>query len=62
MDDTIGAAMVSYLIDVLLLQKDAIFPSSERSAEKSMLMQWSNVGKAMRPQHPSDEYPAQPVF
>ncbi len=46
-DDQQDAALISYLIDVLLLQKAAEFPSEERSPEKKALMNWSMVGRAM---------------
>jgi len=53
------ARMISYLVDVLLLHKDSEFPSKEPSSEKSALMNWSQVGRAMLGQHPNDEDTAQ---
>ncbi len=44
--------MISYLVDVLLLHRDVAFPSEEPSSEKSTLMNWSQVGRAMLGQHP----------
>jgi hypothetical protein len=51
--------MISYLVDVLLLHRDAAFPSDEPSSEKSTLMNWSQVGRAMLGQHPNDVDTAQ---
>jgi len=53
--DETDREMVSYLIDVLLLRQGAVFPSSEPSAEKSALMNWSQVGRAMLSQYAADE-------
>jgi 8-oxo-dGTP diphosphatase len=39
--------LISYLIDVLLLNKNADFPSDELSIEKKTLENWSQVGRAM---------------
>jgi len=50
--DAKDAAMISYLIDVLLLRQDASFPSEEPSDSKKALMEWSWVGRAMFGQHP----------
>jgi hypothetical protein len=46
-DDQRDAALISYLIDVLLLRQRADFPSDEPSGEKRALMNWSEVGRAM---------------
>lgn len=46
------AKMISYLIDTLLLQQEAVFPSDEPDPEKDALMQWSQIGRAMFGQHP----------
>lgn len=53
--DEQDAKMISYLIDVLLLHRDSTFPSNETSSEKNVLMNWSQVGRAMLRQHPDDE-------
>lgn len=53
--DERDVAMISYLIDVLLLHQKAVFPSDELSLEKKALMNWSQVGRAMLGQHPDDE-------
>jgi hypothetical protein len=53
--DERDAQMISYLIDVLLLQKEADFPSDEPSLEKRSVMMWSQVGRAMLGLHPKDE-------
>ncbi len=55
LNDARDAAMIIYLVDVLLLHQDAAFPSSEPSAEKSALINWSQVGRTMFDQHPSDD-------
>lgn len=52
-NDENDCKMVSYLIDVLLLKQDAIFPCDEPSSEKQALLNWSQVGQAMFGQHPS---------
>ncbi len=53
--DERDAKMISYLVDVLLLHREAVFPSNEPSSEKRALMNWSQVGRAMLGQHPNDE-------
>ena len=47
--------MISYLVDVLLLHQEAVFPSDQPSSEKQAIMNWSQVGRAMLGQHPNDE-------
>ena len=54
-NDERDAEMISYLVDVLLLHQESIFPSDEPSSEKQALMNWSLVGRAMFGQHPDDE-------
>lgn len=49
--DQRDAEIISYLIDVLLLQRDAAFPSDEPSPETRALMQWSLIGRAMLGNH-----------
>lgn len=41
------AEMLSYLIDVLLLHKNANFPGNALSPETKALLNWSEVGRAM---------------
>ena len=53
--DERDVAMISYLIDVLLLHKKAVFPSDELSLKKKALMNWSQVGRAMFGQHLDDK-------
>jgi hypothetical protein len=53
--DERDAEMISYLIDLLLLHKKAVFPSYEPSSEDQTFKQWSQVGRAMLGQHPDDE-------
>lgn len=54
-NDERDAAMVTYLIDVLLLRHASVFPSDEPSPEKRAIMNWSQVGRAMLDQHPDDD-------
>jgi hypothetical protein len=49
------AEMIYYLVDVLLLHQEAVFPGDEPSSEKQSLMIWSQVGRAMSGQHPNDK-------
>ena len=49
--DQRDAEIISYLIDVLLLRRDAAFPSDEPSPETRALMQWSLIGRAMLGNH-----------
>jgi hypothetical protein len=52
-DDEWDAAMISYLIDVVLLRRLADFPPIESlSEEENVLMNWSLVGRAMLGEHP----------
>jgi len=54
-DDDLDAGLISYLVDVLLLRRQAAMPAPEgSSAEKNALMMWSLVGRAMLGQHPDD--------
>jgi hypothetical protein len=53
--DEKDAEMISYLVDVLMLHQEAVFPSDEPSSEMQTLMIWSQVGRAMLGQHPNDE-------
>ena len=45
--DEYEAAMISYLIDRLLLDRDAEFPHAPDDDEANPLQQWSMVGRAM---------------
>lgn len=45
-DDERDKAMISFLIDVVLLHRPHEFPGTEPSDEKRALMQWSQVGRA----------------
>jgi hypothetical protein len=54
-DDKHDSQMISYLVDVLLLHREAEFPSDEQSSEKRALQKWSQVGRAMLGQHPGDD-------
>ena len=45
-DDEIDRRMISYLIDVLLLGKPAVFPSGS-GKEEDVIKIWSSIGKAM---------------
>ena len=53
--DERDAEMISYLVDLLLLHQDAVFPSEEPGSERQALKSWSQVGRAMLGQHPNDE-------
>lgn len=53
--DERDAEKISYLVDVLLLHQETVFPSDEPSSKKQALMNWNQVGRAMLGQHPSDE-------
>ena len=46
-DDEHDAAMISYLIDVLLLDREADFPTDAADRGEAALEQWSQVGRAM---------------
>ena len=46
------AELISYLVDMLLLHKQTVFPSDELSAEKQTLMIWSQIGRAMLGEQP----------
>ena len=51
--DERDAAMISFLIDTLLLRREAESSSTEVSSEKRALMMWSLVGRAMLGRHPN---------
>ena len=51
-DDKHDSQMISYLVDVLLLHREAEFPSDETSSEKRVLQTWSQVGRAMLGEYP----------
>ena len=51
--DDKDAEMISYLMNVLLLHQDSEFPNKETSSEKAIVMNWSQVGRAMLGQHPT---------
>jgi len=46
-DDARDAALISYLIDVLLLRRPAAYPADASSGEQAALAQWSLIGRAM---------------
>jgi hypothetical protein len=54
-DDERDAQMISYLIDVLLLGRDAQYPSAPAAGELGALEQWSMVGRAMLRERPEEE-------
>lgn len=54
-NDQQDAAMIAYLIDVLLLHQASVFPSDETSPETRAVKNWSQVGRAMFGQHPDHE-------
>ncbi len=49
------AAMISYLIDVLLLRRVAEFPCDDSGSGMAAIQQWSQVGQAMFGHHPTNE-------
>ena len=53
-DDEKDARLISYLIDVLLLHRQAEWPPTGLPAEESALANWSSVGRAMTGRHPGD--------
>jgi 8-oxo-dGTP diphosphatase len=53
--DPQDAAMISYLIDALLLHVDAPFPSDEEDPDARTIANWSAVGRAMLGDHPTRE-------
>ena len=57
--DERDAAMISYLVDVLLLHQEAVVPNKENFSENSALMNWSQVGRALLGQNPIEEETAQ---
>lgn len=46
-DDAYDAQLLSWLIDVLLLKRPALFPDSDQLDGMEPLRQWSSVGRAM---------------
>jgi len=59
--DAKDAALISYLIDTLLLHQDAEFPCDSREPTESAIAAWSLVGKAMLGHHPRHEGEAEPT-
>lgn len=53
--DTRDAQTLAYLIDVLLLQRDAPFPHAGASPERTAVQNWSLVGRAMMGGHPDEK-------
>jgi hypothetical protein len=53
--DAMEARMISYLIDVLLLRQASVFPSDEPGSDKEVMMQWTQVGRAMLGEHPKGD-------
>lgn len=58
--DAKDASLISYLIDVLLLHKDAEFPSDLSDSEGAAVAEWSQVGRAMLGQHPANNQDTEP--
>ena len=52
--DRLEPKLIDYLIDLLLLRRDASFPSDSRSPGESAIQAWSLVGRAMLGQFPDD--------
>jgi hypothetical protein len=53
--DDQDAQLISYLIDVLLLRQEAVFPSDATNPGQSALKSWSFVGRAALGEHPDDD-------
>jgi len=53
--DKRDAKMISYLVDVLLLHRESVFPNDEPSSEERVLKNWIQVGRVMFGQHPDGE-------
>lgn len=53
-NDEEDKAMISFLIDVLVLHCSHELPCSEQSEENQFLIQWSQVGRAALGEHPKD--------
>ena len=47
--------MILYLIDVLLLHKEAVFPDYNVPADIQTIKKWSQIGRAMLDGNPDDE-------
>jgi hypothetical protein len=59
--DERDAALVSYLIDTLLLRRVAEFPSDEADPERRALEAWGLVGRAMLLDGPDEPEPTSPI-
>ena len=55
-NDRADATMIGYLIDVLLLHKDVEVPDHDDDPENQPLREWSQVGRAMLGQHPTNAH------
>ena len=53
-NDDRDAALISCLVDRLLLHRPAEFPAFDLPADQQVLMQWSLIGRALQGEHPSD--------
>ena len=58
--DAKDASLISYLIDVLLLHKQAEFPSDSSDRAGAAVAEWSQEGRAMLDQHPASDEDAEP--
>jgi len=54
-NDERDTRMISYLVEVLLLHREVAFLSDDLYSEKRVLMNWSQVGRAMLGKHPNTE-------
>ena len=54
-DDDHDTALLLYVIDVVLLRREATFPSDQATPEAQVLQNWSVVGRAMLGEHPGEE-------
>ena len=58
--DAKDVSLISYLIDVLLLHKEAEFPSDLSDSAGAAVAEWSQVGRAMLGQHPANNEDTEP--
>ena len=54
-NDVRDAKMISFLIDILLLKRDSVFPDDELSPEISAVKLWSKIGRAALGRHPGNQ-------
>jgi len=50
--DEFDAGMIMYLVNLLLLRREVVFPGDDLSSGDNVLKAWSLVGRALLGQHP----------